>query len=127
MRALLVLGAALAALAVFLLRTTRRFRVEGRSMLPAFAPGDRVLALMAPWPGRPRRGDVVVVRGPEGRLDIKRVAGTPGEAVETAAGRLVLAPGQWFLLGDNLPESTDSRHIGSVPASSIVGRVLLTY
>jgi type IV secretory pathway protease TraF len=82
---------------------------------------------MAPWPSRPRRGDVVVVRGPEGRLDLKRVAGTPGEAVETAAGRLVLAPGQWFLLGDNLPESTDSRHIGSVPASSIVGRVLLTY
>jgi len=34
-----------------------------------------------------------------------------------------LGPGQWYLLGDNIPLSVDSRRFGPIPANRIVGRI----
>ena len=37
---------------------------------------------------------------------------------------ITLGPDEYFVLGDNSAESTDSRHIGPVPRELIVGRVM---
>lgn len=44
---------------------------------------------------------------------------------ESLAGELPirLGPDHWYLLGDNIPLSIDSRRIGPIPASRIVGRI----
>jgi signal peptidase I len=36
-------------------------------------------------------------------------------------------PGEYFMLGDNRPDSCDSRKWGSVPRSSLIGPVIFTY
>jgi signal peptidase I len=93
------------------------------------AVGD-IVAARSPADGRPvvKR---VAVRGPlllEGRdghlrggdLDLEL---DPGAAA--VIGRVVeLPPSTVFLLGDNLPESVDSRSYGPVSDEAIVGRVL---
>jgi nickel-type superoxide dismutase maturation protease len=91
---------------------SRRVVVVGRSMLPAFEPGDRLLVIPV---GPVRAGHVVAVRDPRirSRLLIKRVRARFGPQVDVR--------------GDNPAESTDSRHFGLVPRSAVAGRVLYRY
>jgi nickel-type superoxide dismutase maturation protease len=72
--------------------------VRGESMTPALRPGDR---LLVSYRRRPRVGDVVVARFPDGTLAVKRVA----ERRTTG----------WWLLSDNPDQGVDSRHRGVVP------------
>jgi signal peptidase I len=106
---------------------------------------------------RPHRGDVVVFEppiAPGGERDfIKRVIGEPGDRVEIRDGRVLvngflleegylppvqttcfgqycdvtLGADQYFVLGDNRPNSSDSRYWGPVNGGSIIGRALLIY
>ena len=79
-----------------------RVTVIGWSMYPTLAPGERVLFdRLAYVRHGPRRGDVVLVRGPSlegrgvdnaGRRIIKRVVGVPGDEVSIGQG-LVLVNG----------------------------------
>jgi signal peptidase I len=109
------------------LRLVRRYEVEGRSMLRAYAPGDRLLVEGLTYRTRPPRvGEAVVVRR-TGRLDLKRIAAGPGARVTLPEGERVLGAGEWYVLGDNLTESTDSRELGPVRTRDIVGRVWLKY
>jgi nickel-type superoxide dismutase maturation protease len=106
----------LAAATVFAARRgTRRIVVEGRSMTPAFEPGDRLLVLRLPraWPLKP--GDVVALADPRApdRLLVKRVATTDGAQVTVT--------------GDNAAESTDSNSFGPVERSGIWGLVVYRY
>jgi signal peptidase I len=94
-----------------------RYQVEGASMAPDVAPGERVLVNRAAyWFGRPRAGDVVVLRDPRqrDRLLLKRI--------ERADGG-----GRWFVRGDNASASTDSRTFGPVDRQLLVGKVVLRY
>ena len=77
----------------------------------------------------PRVGDAVVVRQPGtgGRLDLKRIAAAPGSTVTVRGERAVLGYHDWYVLGDNLAESTDSRTLGPVKRDNIVGRVWRRY
>lgn len=75
-------------------------------------------------------GDVVVAQHMfNGGTVCKRVAALPGDIVKlhTAFGKdvHVVPDGHVWLEGDNSINSNDSRHYGAVPASLIVGRVLL--
>jgi signal peptidase I len=80
---------------------------------------------------------------------VKRVIGVPGDTltskgntiyingkalVETwnhyeplgqPIGHVVVKPGQYFVMGDNYPDSCDSRYWGTVPRSDIIGKVFL--
>jgi signal peptidase I len=130
----------------------RRVTVRGRSMAPLLEPGERVLVdRLAYRLRRPRRSEVVLVRGatpaaPD--LLLKRIVGLPGEAVAVRRDRLwidgrpldvgrpvvgsspgawTLGPGQYFLLSENLAVGTDSRHTGPVDGSRLVGPAWLVY
>jgi len=146
-----VVGAPAGAAAVVLL-ANRRVAVRGVSMYPALAEGERVLVnrLAYLW-GRPKRGDVVLLRGlpddgPE--LLLKRIVGLPGETITVARDRLHVngavlelgrpvvgsSPGQWalggdqfFVLSENLAVGTDSRHSGPVRRTDLLGRAWLVY
>jgi nickel-type superoxide dismutase maturation protease len=82
--------------------------VNGPSMVPALRHGDRLLV----WLRAPRRtppiGAVVLVDLPERPLSVKRLV-----AVD--------ADGRIRVEGDNEFGSTDSRTLGSLPASALRG------
>ncbi len=117
------------------------------SMYPTLAPGEYVLCdRFAYRRHAPRRGDVVLARGLAGGGEtvVKRVAAVPGDRVELDDGVLVvngvaaresalseacgswsLGEDEWFLLGDAMEFSTDSRKFGPVPRRAIEARAWL--
>lgn len=98
-------------------------RVAGESMAPGLRDGDLVVVRRRV---RPQVGAVVVARHPTQpvRLVVKRLAGGPGDQVYGAP----LGPDEWWLASDNLLVAPDdSRSFGAVPASAVVGRVMLRY
>lgn len=98
-------------LALSPLAVVHPLRVQGRSMLPALAPGQVVWVLRAWAAGAPSPGEVWLVQGPDGPV-VKRVAAPP----EPDAGLRVL--------GDNHTVSRDSRTWGPLPRTAFRGRVL---
>jgi signal peptidase I len=47
------------------------------------------------------------------------------EPLGTPIGHVTVKPGQYFVMGDNHPDSCDSRFWGTVPRSDIIGKVFL--
>ncbi|MCJ1462601.1 hypothetical protein MMC07_001203 [Pseudocyphellaria aurata] len=105
--------------------------------------GDSVLVAKHYRRGRGVRvGDVVQIKHPvpdgRGHGAIKRIvgmegdfvlrgkpAGVRGEEEEDEEPRMIQVPeGHCWLLGDNLPESRDSREYGPVPLALIAGKVI---
>jgi len=107
---LAVSGTALAVLAG--LTRPKRVVVNGVSMLPTLAPGDRLLIARKP---RILPGDVVALRDPrdDGHLIVKRVASVQGDTL--------------MVKGDNRAASTDSREFGPVSRADVVGSVVRRY
>jgi nickel-type superoxide dismutase maturation protease len=105
-------GAALAATVLLVKRPVFRVVVEGPSMLPELAPGDRLIALRTPVL---ERGDLVAVRDPEERerILVKRVRRLHATTVE--------------VVGDNAAASRDSRQFGPVARSDVLGRIVYRY
>ncbi|ELS02595.1 nickel-type superoxide dismutase maturation protease [Xenococcus sp. PCC 7305] len=98
---------------LWVFRRRKRFRVVGESMQPLLQPGEEIL--INPYAYQklhPQVRDVVVVIHPEqSNLEIvKRI-------VE------IRQDNTYFLEGDNLPYSTDSRNFGPVEFNLIRGRV----
>ena len=61
------------------------FQISNEAMVPAFLPGDHVIAHRAAYhAAEPQRGDVVVYRYPDekGTLFLHRVIGVPGDRIE---------------------------------------------
>jgi signal peptidase I len=111
-------------------RLFRRYVVDGRSMLRAYAPGDRLVVESVSYRLRqPRVGEAVVVRQPasDGRLDLKRIAAGPGSEVTVLGAPDFVGKDEWYVLGDNLDESADSREHGPVKSADIIGRVWFRY
>jgi signal peptidase I len=126
-----VITLAACALVVMVVMLARRLflvvTVTGVSMVPALAPGDRVLVR------RHRRapvhvGDILVFYEPHGQRAIKRVAALAGDVVPGSVRPVtgdaeVVPPGMLVLLGDGV-RSGDSRQWGFIPASHAVGLVI---
>ena len=133
--------------------TLQHVLVEGPSMEPNFYNGQRVwVNTLAYRLGQPQRGDVVVFHF-KFRQDqepfIKRIVGLPGEEVEVREGvvyvngqrldepwatrpaqytkeKLKLGPDEFYVLGDNRVNSSDSHVWGAQPADLIIGKVWIT-
>jgi len=103
----------------------------------------------------PERGDVIVFKYPKdpSQYFIKRIIGLPGETLRIEGGEIyitktdgttlhlvepyiknvgngadmtaVIPAGQYFVMGDNRPESSDSRYWGLLPSGNIVGRAFV--
>ena len=131
---------------------TGRFKVEGSSMEPSVHPNQYVLVdKISYWLGAPQRGDVVVFNYPlaTDRDFIKRIIGVPGETVSVANGAVSvngqpldepyiaappvssgtwqLGPHQYFVMGDNRNNSSDSRSWGPLERQYLIGKAVLTY
>lgn len=116
--------------------------VAGESMLPTYENGDfLILSTYA----SPSVGDVIVVRTDSTKNVVKRIVGVSGDTIELIDGQLyrndrivieeyiikdhtnmepVIVPdGMIYVLGDNRPNSIDSRDYGPVPTEVILGKV----
>ncbi|MGE0542493.1 MAG: signal peptidase I [Dehalococcoidia bacterium] len=129
--------------------------IRGPSMLPTYHTGQRLFVTRYLFDD-PSRGDVIVFHPSSSADDdyIKRVIGVPGDHVlvrggtvyvngeavnEThiaegtqtlCAGRwcdVVLGPDEYYVMGDNRANSSDSRLWGPVDEGQIVGKAWLLY
>ncbi len=119
---------------IFFYANFKTVQVTGVSMLPTLKNGQRVLVSKAYWLIGPLRNkDVVVLRdsGPTGYM-IKRIYRMGGEKVDwklvpeghkLSDGEFVVPEGMIYVLGDNKPESEDSRRYGPVPPGEVLGKV----
>ncbi len=132
--------------------TTGRFEVRGYSMEPTLYDGQYLIVSKVIYRIHPpERGDIIVFHPPNGDSDdyIKRVVGLPGETVEVrdgatwidgvpleepymvssggSSGPRTLGEGQYFVLGDNRANSSDSRSWGILPQEDIIGKAWLCY
>lgn len=126
------------------------FIVDGASMDPTLVSGEvAALNKIVYTLGDPQRGDIAVVKypgDPEHKRYVKRVIGLPNETLKIADGAVFInnrklregylpagvetdKDGNWqlgkndyFLMGDNRPNSNDSRYFGPVEKRFIIGR-----
>jgi signal peptidase I len=131
---------------------TGRFRIEGSSMLPTMHEGEYVLInKLSYFLDQPERGDIIVLNYPRdpSRDFIKRIIGTPGDNIEVKdqtvyindvaltepyinaapnyKGSWTVPADQFFVLGDNRNNSSDSHNWGFVARDEIVGKGWVVY
>lgn len=128
------------------------FMIDGESMLATLHHEERVLVNNLVFHLRtPERGEIVVFDDPDGTEPVvKRIVASPGEIVEMREGLVYLngtplpepyltyrgsdsfepmkvPTAHVFVLGDNRPVSSDSRHFGPVSISALWGKVTMVY
>jgi signal peptidase I len=140
---------------IFLLirQVVQNYRIENHSMEPNFYEGQFVLVnKLAYRLGQPERGDVVVFHNPNNPNEdyIKRIIGLEGDTIEVhdqtvfingqplpepfphneipfgeVVGPVTVGDEQLFVMGDNRPNSSDSRLIGPIGKDLVVGQAWL--
>jgi signal peptidase I len=129
------------------------YEIKGRSMEPTLHNGERVVVLKAFY--EICREDIIVFASTEDPSKdlIKRVVGLPGETLRVAGGEVFIdgrrldesyarhdrmerfdrtieeriPPGHYFVLGDNRPDSHDSRYFESIPSKNVRGKVVVRW
>lgn len=133
-------------------------QVSGESMYPTLSDGDDLIVDKVTYRfADPRRFDIVVFpfQYQKDTYYIKRIIGLPGETVQISEGNIyingrllqedfgyekiqnpglastliTLGQDEYFVLGDNRNNSTDSREpsVGNVTRDQIIGRALLRF
>ncbi len=127
------------------------FYVQGASMEPNFYDKEYLIINEIGYRlESPKRGEVVILKDPEDRkvYFIKRLIGLPGDKLEVKQGRVYindelleetyiqnfsndyygpvnLKRDEYFVMGDNRNNSYDSRRLGPIQRSDIIGKVWL--
>jgi signal peptidase I len=151
----LIAGGALLVAFIIKTFLLQAFYIPSLSMAPTLKVNDRVLVNKLSYDlHEVNRGDLVVFESPpnEGSQTkdlIKRVIGLPGETVESRDGQIyingqvleepylgpdvttgplekVTVPADHlWVMGDNRPNSRDSRFFGAIPESLVIGRAFI--
>ncbi len=132
------------------------YKSPSGSMIPTLLVGDHFMVEILSPAASVQRGDVVIFsESRSGKHFVKRVIGRPGETVSLRDKRVFidgrgldepyvngyskailprddmrpvgLGPDEYFLMGDNREHSYDSRWLGPVARSAILGRALYIY
>jgi len=127
--------------------------VRGASMEPTLHDRERLIANKISYRFEsPERNEIVIFRPPIGikRNYIKRIIGIPGDKIEIADGKIyvndqeleepyvkyrsyedmppkIVPADSFFVLGDNRPNSSDSRYWGFVPRKNVVGKAWIVF
>ncbi len=135
----------------------QNYRIEGYSMEPNLHEHQYLIVnKVSYYLGEPQRGDIIVFEFPKGDPNgpekdyIKRVIGLPGDTVECRPNEIVvngeviaepygpnpgsyfcaptiLGPEEYFVLGDNRNQSSDSHSWGALERKFIIGKAWLLY
>lgn len=128
------------------------FIVSGASMYPTFKDKDWIAWDKNIYNNNnPARGDIVVINypgDPDNKKYVKRIVGLPGDEIEIKEeqvfinnhqldesylnynvgtdpdGTWTLKENQYFVMGDNRPNSNDSRYFGPVEKRFILGKAI---
>ncbi|ERL23928.1 signal peptidase I [Jonquetella sp. BV3C21] len=129
------------------------FYIPSGSMIPTLMPNDRVFVNKFIYRFRePRRGEIFVFKYPEdpSKDYVKRLIAVPGDKFSIQDGtvfingkpidepyvkykdsftlpELVVPPDSFIALGDNRPNSADSRFWGFVPRANLSGPVMFRF
>jgi signal peptidase I len=142
---------------VLMRAVVQNYRIEGYSMEPNLHEQEYLIVnKVSYYLGEPQRGDIIVFEFPGSHLSgpekdyIKRVIGLPGDTVECRPGEIlvngqvidepygpnpgsyycpptVLGPSEYFVLGDNRNQSSDSHSWGPLERRFIIGKAWLLY
>ncbi|MCX7832348.1 MAG: signal peptidase I [Actinobacteria bacterium] len=146
-----------AVIVAFVIKTfvVQPFWVPTGSMIPTIMPNDRVLAFKFIYKfSDPKPGDIIVFLPPNGEKKdyIKRVIAVEGQRIKIKDGlvyingkplredylsdesfdsgtmeEIVVPKGYVFVMGDNRPNSLDSRSFGPISKSKIIGKAFMIY
>jgi signal peptidase I len=128
------------------------FTVVQQSMHPTLRHGDKLIAFKRRDPIPLKRGNIVLVKRENQTppQSIKRIIGLPTEDLSISAGRVwingqvleklkitfeplikfgpvKIPPAHYFLIGDNVNDSEDSRDFGPVPLDDITHKAIAVY
>ena len=127
--------------------------VQGASMETTLHNKERLIANKIGYRlESPKRGEIIIFRPPldTKRNYIKRIIGIPGDKVEIVEGKVyvndealeepyvkyksyesmpiaTVPENSYFVLGDNRPNSSDSRFWGFVPRKNVVGKAWIVF
>ena len=128
-----------------------RYRIDGSSMNPTLQDGQYlIINNVSYYVDDPLGGEVIVFHHPTSNLNlIKRVIGVPGDEIAIQDGVVmvnnvildepyireaprytyngVVPEGEYFVLGDNRNNSSDSHSWSFLPEQNIVGKAMLIY
>lgn len=128
-----------------------RYRIDGSSMNPTLQDSQYlIINNVTYYLDDPHRGDVIVFQHPRTDLNlIKRVIGLPGDHITVENGTVwvndvplnepyiadspnysgswEVPDGEYFVLGDNRNNSSDSHSWGFLPRENLLGKAMLIY
>jgi len=135
----------------------QNFHIDGQSMEPTLHNQEYVLVYKGAYLLQPpQRGDIIVFQYPPDPQEdyVKRIVAIPGDIISVVGQSVIVngvilhepyinsrddsnpypsftnrivGPDEYFVMGDNRGDSSDSRAWGFVPRQNIIGKVVIVY